>query len=810
MHVRFVAAVVAGVLVIAGTARADWGPKRDPFDRGVVARYEAILARDPHDPALAQLAAMYKRFRTLEVLIAEYDAKLGPGDGDGAVLIVIGRLLEESKQPASALSAYHRAWSVRSRDPKLALRIAAIERTANQPEAARVAYERALTGDKPIQREALRGLLDLARARRDRVSQASLSKQLAELDPRDPRLQVDLGDAMLAIDLIDPALESYAAAERLYATDPVRRLEVISRRGQALERRDRGAAETEYRRALAQVPKDHYLRTELYGRIVELHRSAGTLGALLAISLEDWPVASRGVFEWHELAKLYEAVGDAARSLAAFEQAVKRSPEARLHLELADRLIKTREVDALEILTRLVARSPRDITVLSSVAERYAKWGKLGRAVDAYDKVLRLDPAAADRMIDLVEENFRADKHAAAVSLARSVAFKLRTGESHGRLGNVLLEWGRDQEAVKSYAAAITLEPKVADHWRGRAAARDQLGQLEAAVVDGTKVIELAGTDPKARRIARKELVRIVLHSSGETGARARFVDAWRDAFDAEPPDVEAGFLLLDYFGISPCEHWHAMKRPCDGEVVRIVRRLSRFATLDPDDIISVATAYSAARRHDEAIEILGVLRELTPSRTVDITERIAKITKQHHIGISYGLANGEELVDPDREIRRHRRIRRVVDDAIDAPFRLALRIGYGNGLRGGGEDFLSGGVMAAGQLGRNVFLTARVDWSQRDGAAPFTSVGGSVGIGKSILTTRNTTLVLGFAERVERRWGHAMESAGYGLMGLSADATLDLVGRRMPASIGARLEQGMSDDARSTALMLELAFEIR
>jgi hypothetical protein len=45
------AVAVALALILSGGAGdvraqpADWGPQRDPFDRGVIARYQAILAR---------------------------------------------------------------------------------------------------------------------------------------------------------------------------------------------------------------------------------------------------------------------------------------------------------------------------------------------------------------------------------------------------------------------------------------------------------------------------------------------------------------------------------------------------------------------------------------------------------------------------------------------------------------------------------------------------------------------------------------------------------------------------------------------
>lgn len=805
--------VLVAVLAIAGAAHADdWGPKRDLFDRNVVARYQAILAKDPYDPALAQLAGMYKRSRTIASLIEELEAK-----GDGGSLVIAGRLLEDMKDP-KALAVYQRAWALRPDDPKLALRIARLERTPD-PERAREAYERALaSGDKPVQREAIRGLLELAHARRDRVAASFHAKALADLDPRDAKVQLEHGDAMLALDLIDSATEAYTLAEKLSATDPVRRVEAIARRGRALEKRDRLAAEAEYRRAMAQLPRDHYLRAELFGRLVELHRSGGTLGALLAISLDEWPATSRGVFEWYELSKLYRAVGDQPHAIAALEQVVKRSAEPRLHLELADAYPQARAFDALAILDKLAARSGNDLGVLISIAERYARTGYPALALATYDKLLRLDPAAVDRMLDLVEDSFRTGKQAAAIALTKSVVPKLRTAEAHGRLGQILLEWGHFKGAVTELDRAIAAASKpqgrhvaseLAAYYRARAAAHDALRNTSAAVADGAQVLALAGSDPTLRRAARKELVRLVLHASGETGERAVFVEAWRVAFDGAPPEIEAGFLLLDYYGTSPCDHFVATKRSCEGEVARIVKKLSTLAEIDPSEIILIATAYSAAGRHDEAIQILQTLRAIAPARETDIVARIAKINQwRGTFDVRGWAANGEELADPEREITARVRRFRQLHEAIETPLRLGLRLGFGQGLRGGGEHLGSIGVMASSRLGADTFFTFRLDVADRGGDSAFRSFGGAVGIAKAVVATRTTALVLGFAERLERRWGDPMTT--YGPIGLAAEGTLEVVGRTLPASFGARLEQGMSDDGRHTALLFEAAIELR
>src|SRR4051812_10993071 len=71
----------------------DWSVTRDPFDKQVVARYKAILAKNPHDPqALAKLLEMYRRYRTVDLLKEEYGKTLDKNPSDWAALVVMGRL----------------------------------------------------------------------------------------------------------------------------------------------------------------------------------------------------------------------------------------------------------------------------------------------------------------------------------------------------------------------------------------------------------------------------------------------------------------------------------------------------------------------------------------------------------------------------------------------------------------------------------------------------------------------------------------------------------------------------------------------
>src|SRR5262249_44512111 len=85
------AALVALLLAPPG-ALADWEVRRSPFDPEVVARYQQMLDRDPHDRlALGKLMDLYRRYRSLDALAQEYVRRAARSSGSSD-LVVLGHL----------------------------------------------------------------------------------------------------------------------------------------------------------------------------------------------------------------------------------------------------------------------------------------------------------------------------------------------------------------------------------------------------------------------------------------------------------------------------------------------------------------------------------------------------------------------------------------------------------------------------------------------------------------------------------------------------------------------------------------------
>jgi tetratricopeptide (TPR) repeat protein len=632
----------------------DWAVTRDPFDKSVVARYKALLAKNPNDAsALAKLLSLYRRYRTVDQLRAEYARALEKKPDDWASLVVSARLALAAGDAAAALAAFEKALATRA-DPAVALELGTLHRNAGRSAEARAAFEKALPG-KAQKTRALRALADLALAGGDLAAARAYFDQYIAAEPRNAQLRLELGDALLQAGQHADAAAVYRDAEKLLGADPARRVEVVARIGQALETKgDEDGAIAEYRRAIQLAPKGYYVEVELTARIVDLYRRKQALPALVAIYEKDWPAARRGHFEWDTLARLYEETGDQDKAIAAYRKAVQKAPweletqrrlitllenvgkdaealaqieavvrvapgEARFQIDLAERHWRRGEAKkALDALRRLETRFPGDAGIQSAIADLYMRWGKDDLALAAFERLTRLEPNEAGHLVTLGEQYFQRGDKAKAVAIWKRIA-NAKTAAAYAKLGEVLAEHGMPADALAHYGRAIKLEPDNADLYKGRAQVHEGSKAYADALADWEKVLTLLPGKPgdrAMRRDARRRVVSIITRwGSKESEYRQR----WLSSFRKTPPDVEAGYFLVELY----------QRRPQSAEPRTTLEKLTKLVPDDQDALADLVKAYRSARMYDQAVAKLLDLAKLNPSRERDVYSQIAEIKRE-------------------------------------------------------------------------------------------------------------------------------------------------------------------------------------
>ena len=646
----------------------DWGVTRDPFNLKDIAQYKGILARSPHEAtAFARLLELYKRYRTIDLLKSEYAKVLDKKPDDWSALVVSARIERTNGDDAKALELYARAATAKDDDAQAWLAIGELDVKFTKPADARAAYDKALAhaGTKDLKKKSLRALADLALAANDIDGANGYFKQFLDLDPTNAQLWIERGDAMLAANRRDVALESYAAAEKLLGSDPARRVEVVARRGQALEAMGKDDdAVAEYRRAIKLAPKGYYLEVELTGRIIDIYRKEQKLATLLTDYEKDWPESARGHFEWNTLGKLYEETGSQDKAIAALKKAVAKSPseletqrhlilllensgrddealaqyeavvraapgDARFQIDLADRYARRGEdKKALEVMQRLEQRFPSDAGVLSAIADFYQRIGKDDLALAEYEHLAKLEPDDPSHLVVLGEQYWTKGDHIHANATWKQIT---RSGKatSFAKLGEVMSEHNDPAAALAAYNEAIKLDPKVADFYKGRAGVLEMQkpAKFGEAIADLDKMLTIIGTKPTdrlARRDARRRIVNLVSRWSsgmaggggGNSGKMKEYFTRWDAAFKATPPDPEAGYFLVEYYA----------KSPKDGEPRKTLEKLSLLVPDDQDLILDLVTALRKEHLYDKAVDKLLELAKVAPSREREVYAKISEI----------------------------------------------------------------------------------------------------------------------------------------------------------------------------------------
>lgn len=822
---RCVAVVLAFCLAMSARADAqDWGVHRDPFDAGVIRRYKAILARDPHDAgALRELVGMYKRHRTVAKLEAEYRAQLDTSQ-DWATLVVLARLPRPS--PQESLALWNRAVAARPDDAGSWLAIGDLSVDAAT---SRDAYRRAATlAAKPaLKKVALTKLVSAARSAGDHKTIDTAYGELIELSPKDGLLWLERGNAQLAAGQHAVAGTTFGRAELLLSQDPERQLAAMVNQGIAFERQGRvDEAIQQWLRTLDKMPRGYFLGTEIVPRIIDAERKRGRLAAAVTLFEKRWPERSRGYIEWDTLADLYKEMHWEEPAIAAYRRALTKAPtevttqrklivlldklhpsealaqhetaarfapgDVDLQIELAKRYKPAAPERAFTTLEKLANRMSRNVNVRRKIADLYMLWEQPLRAVVEYEAIATLEPKDPDHLLVLGETYWVATDEAKARATWKRLDV-IGTATAHYQHGEVLTQHELWDDAAAAYTKSLALDGTNPEAWRGRALAHESLTKYDLAIADAKRAIALLGTPTReAGSRERHVLVRALgrWSAAGTTAPLATQLTRWRFAF--EHGDIGAGYLLVAHHSRIGSHQHHDM-------LAALYRRVPT------DDSLGIALARSFRSRHEfeRATQELERIAQRSPARAVEIQKQLVQVEEER------------ERYEQDvrwREEGREARARNSSDGPdLAGRDRLGVRLAVGSDVGNAGGALLALGVYSSYRVARGTAFTLRFDWTKHDEsmqAFKAFELGGT--LTRRLVDARKFELSVGVGPRVELRYDRTAEGKTADRGAISGDATVELIPRALPATLGLRFKQSLTEGAQSSSLLVELGFEVR
>ena len=175
-------------------------------------------------------------------------------------------------------------------------------------------------------------------------------------------------------------------------------------------------------------------------------------------------------------------------------------------------------------ITRHASVRDLEIDAAMRTAERFARLGKIDKAVPIYQRILNRDPNHAGAQAKLAEVAFATN----ALDIAAGLAQRALTRDPHGPyalgaallLGQTLQVLRRPKEAAVAYRRAATLDPANADAHVGLGTALLDLGEREQAATSFRTAVDLAPENARAAHM---------LGALGGANGNRTFV---RDLFD--------------------------------------------------------------------------------------------------------------------------------------------------------------------------------------------------------------------------------------------------------------------------------------
>jgi tetratricopeptide (TPR) repeat protein len=816
----------------------DWTPTRDAFDPTVIARYEAILAKDPFDDAaLAQLDQLYRGRHSLA------DLERDLGDTTASALAIRARLHLRHKDPATALPLLERAAKLA---PPFAARcwfaVAELRRGTGDIDGARTAYEATLAAlpTQELTRRALRQLADLAAIAKQPDADTYFIQLLA-LSPNDAEVWTARGDALVAANHPDLALESFAQAVQL-APDVPHRIDALERHGDALAKaHDPDGANADYRRAIALAPSGYFVVAELIGKLVDVARAQQALPVLADQLEHEWPERTRDASKWSTLGSIYVELVDRPHAMVALRHATALAPwdlasqrlligvydglglrdasvkqlqaairaapsEATLQLELARHMWPN--VHALDVLDRTAKQFSQDVNVLQATAKQFLTWERPARAERWLEQVVKLEPDDDDHWMTLVQAYFAAADHAGAMAAWKRVAHEMPGAKL--RFAALLLEEHDPNVALGVIDESIALNGLDPEAYRLRSIAHEDLTDPPAAIEDALREVSLEPSlDHVAMHRAYHHVATLVAatrtvardgHEDVEASAEWKaYITKWHDAFWAEPANLDAGYLYLETLEING---WQEDSLLAFDDLRETAMRLEKLAPDDPDVLRLEARMFQAHGLNRLAATVLRRLALLVPRAAPSIEKQLEQMEGVYgrlceaydpHIGV-------EEVPSQPIRFNEHRWMAGV---AIDLGGDLRGEMGSSIGLGAFAERAFSDPY----EQPAYTTLDLRFDYNQRSGAmtSPNT-LGVAAGLWRNI-TLPDSTFRFGFDERAEVRTGDV--AGRWDRFGLATDVGIALGLRAAPIDIGVRLEQWLAGGAHDSRALFELRLRL-
>ncbi|MBI3820750.1 MAG: tetratricopeptide repeat protein [Planctomycetes bacterium] len=485
------------------------GPDTASRDAGhSIERYRDYLLKKPyHDWSFDKLVEAAVAQNQLKELVASYEKTVKDEPENRAARVVLARMYAKGDRVADALKLLK---EIAPSEAPLSKLIGELYLKNNDPKSAVAELEKALvkTDDIKFLQEVHRQRGKAYLATGDRTGAAAAIRAIAQTDPASFNTRLDVASTLAQSGLNEEATAEFQEADRLAGTDNSKRCRVLAELGRVQEQQLKmNDALATYRQALALMGRGNWLKSDIQGRILLIHKRANSFDKLIEDAKNDI------------LQKPQDA--DAREFLArAFEDANKLD-------------------DARVALAKAVADFPDDLRLSRRMLGVLGKLKSKDDLIAEYQRVLSRHPEEIDFYIEL-GRIFADDKRLeqARVQWEKLFQQKLKDTDTCVRLAALYAFYGMEREAMAMHEKAIELQPREMRHYADYA----------TYLLQHNKTKELDALLEKATEISKgnASMLEQVAQAWRETNNKKRALEVLQSAVALLPSDARLLSTLAD------------------------------------------------------------------------------------------------------------------------------------------------------------------------------------------------------------------------------------------------------------------------
>jgi tetratricopeptide (TPR) repeat protein len=428
----------------------------DRKDRpGALAAYRAALAADP------RAKGFHKRYVELvdgsgtpPEKIAAMEGAIAVGEADAPMLIKLGNIYREQKQPAKAVPLFEKAVKEDRNNVQLLAALAQSQEAAGMISEAITTYEQYVIMDPKASKEH-KTLGDLYAKQKKPAEASRAYKKYLERNPTDNSVALMVAREAYSAKQYQDAVRYFAMVQGEEAKKP----EFIKMYGTAaFQANDNARALTVLKEIATPLNKD----PEVFKMLEEVSRRTGANDMAVNYLKQYAALRPQDVEANRKLGDALFDRKDEAGALTAYRAVLKADPNAKGFLKRYVGLVMKagNEAEKMAAFAAAINAGEADVGVYSQLGALHKSKGDFVKAAAMYEQATKLDPRNADYLGELADCQLKAGNlSGASQNLQQAIMLNPKAVNEYRTLGDLYMQQKRTDQAIDAYKKFLDKSP---------------------------------------------------------------------------------------------------------------------------------------------------------------------------------------------------------------------------------------------------------------------------------------------------------------------------------------------------------------